>query len=92
VKPGYAQRSDAEYARLGAANLFVFVEPPGQSPCGGADRTAHQARFRRRPVDEVYPEARVIRLVMDDLNTHTAAGLYEAFPPEEAHLATTGGA
>jgi hypothetical protein len=35
-------------------------------------------------VDEVYPQARVIRLVMDHLNTHTAASLYEAFPPEEA--------
>jgi len=35
-------------------------------------------------VDEVYPEARVIRLVMDNLNTHSAASLYEAFPPEEA--------
>jgi DNA-binding transcriptional regulator LsrR (DeoR family) len=35
-------------------------------------------------VDEVYPEARVIRLVMDNLNTHTAASLYEAFPPQEA--------
>ena len=35
-------------------------------------------------VNEVYPQARVIRLVMDNLNTHTAASLYEAFPPEEA--------
>src|SRR5436305_10386680 len=42
------------------------------------------AQTMRWLVDEVYPEAQVIRLVMDNLNTHTAASLYQAFPPEQA--------
>jgi hypothetical protein len=87
VTPGTPQRSDSEYERLGTANLFVFVEPLAGLRC--VDMTEQRTRLDfaqtiRWLVDEVYPEARVIRLVMDNLNTHTAASLYEAFPPEEA--------
>jgi hypothetical protein len=87
VKPRYPQRSDCEYERLGTANLFVFVEPLAGRRC--VEMTEQRTRLDfaqtiRWLVDEVYPEARVIRLVMDNLNTHTAASLYEAFPPEEA--------
>ena len=87
VKPGYAQRSDCEYEPLGTANLFVFVEPLAGRRCVEMTEQRTKLDFAqtiRWLVDEIYPEARVIRLVMDNLNTHTAASLYEAFPPEEA--------
>jgi len=87
VRPGHPQRSDCEDERLGTANLFVFVEPLAGRRC--VEMTEQRTRLDfaqtiRWLVDEVYPQARVIRLVMDNLNTHTAASLYEAFPPEEA--------
>jgi DDE superfamily endonuclease len=87
VKAGHAHRQDYEYERLGTANLFVFVEPlVGHR---AVEMTEHRTRLDfaqtiRWLVDEVYPNVRVIRVVMDNLNTHTAASLYEAFPPEEA--------
>lgn len=87
VKPGHPQRSDYEYVRLGTANLFVFVEPLAGHRCVEmSDRRTRLdfAQTIRWLVDEVYPDARLIRLVMDNLNTHTVASLYEAFPPEEA--------
>jgi DDE superfamily endonuclease len=87
VKPGHPQRSDSEYERLGTANLFVFVEPlAGRRAVELTEQRTRLdfAQAIRWLVDEVYPEARIIRLVMDNLNTHTAASLYEAFPPEEA--------
>ncbi len=87
VKPGYPQRSDYEYERLGTANLFVFVEPlAGRRAVELTEQRTKLdfAQTIRWLVDEVSPEACVIRLVMDNLNTHTAASLYEAFPPEEA--------
>lgn len=87
VKPGTPQRSDYAYERLGTANLFVCVEPLAGRRC--VELTEQRTRLdfaqtMRWLVEEVYPEAGVIRLVMDNLNTHTAASLYEAFPPEEA--------
>lgn len=87
LKPGVAQRSDYEYARLGTANLFVFVEPQGGFRC--LEMTDQRTRLDfastiRWLVDEIYPDADVVRLVMDNLNTHTAASLYEAFEPAEA--------
>ncbi len=86
-QPGSPQRSDYGYERLGTANLFVLVEPLAGLRC--VEMTEQRTRLDfaqtiRWLVDEVYPEARVIRLVLDNLNTHTAASLYEAFPPEEA--------
>jgi len=97
VKPGHPQRSDCEYERVGTANLFVFVEPLAGRRCVEMTEQRTKLDFAqtiRWLVDEVYPEARVIRLVMDNLNTHTAASLYEAFPPagSAAHLAAIGGA
>ncbi len=87
VKPGTVRRSDSEYERLGTANLFVLVEPLAGRRC--VEMTEHRTRLDfaqtiRWLVDEVYPDARVIRLVMDNLNTHTAASLYEAYAPAEA--------
>jgi hypothetical protein len=87
MKPGQPQRFDSEYERLGTANVFVFVAPQAGLRC--VEMTEQRTRMDfaqtiRWLVDEVYPQARVIRLVMDNLNTHPAASLYEAFPPEEA--------
>jgi hypothetical protein len=87
VKPGYPQRSDCEYERLGTANLFVFVEPlAGRRAVELTEQRTKLdcAQTIRCLVDSVSPQARVIRLVMDNLNTHTAASLYEAFTPSEA--------
>lgn len=87
LKPGVSQRSDYEYERLGTANLFLFVEPKAGFRC--LEMTDQRTRLDfaqtiRWVVDEVYPEAERIRLVMDNLNTHTATSLYEAFEPAEA--------
>jgi len=85
--PGRVARQDYEYERLGMANLLVFVEPLAGTRC--LELTDHRtmqdfAHALRWLVDEQYPEARVIRLVLDNLNTHTLAALYATFPPAEA--------
>jgi hypothetical protein len=87
AKPGYPRRYDYEYRRNGVRNLFLFCEPlPGwRHVVVTAQRTmqdfAHQMKWL---VDERYPQAEVIRLVMDNLNTHRPAALYETFKPPEA--------
>ena len=85
--PGHPARVDYEYERAGTANVFLFVAPlEGHRHVDVTKRRtavdwAHQIR---RLVDIDYPDAAVIRLVMDNLNTHTVASLYAAFPPDEA--------
>ena len=87
AQPGQVARYDYEYARNGTANLFVFCEPQvGWRHVAVTERRtmhdfAHQMQWL---VDEQYPEAEMIRLVLDQLNTHKPASLYEAFAPEEA--------
>jgi len=84
---GRVERYDFEYKRNGTANLFLFCEPQAgwRHIAVTARRTmidcAQQLKWL---VDERYPEADVIRLVSDQLNTHRIASLYEAFAPEEA--------
>jgi hypothetical protein len=85
--PGRPVRYDYEYERNGTASIFLFVEPL-------AGWRHVQARKRRTAVDwaqEIkklldthYSEVKRVRLVMDNLNTHKIASLYEAFPPQEA--------
>jgi len=87
AQPGQVERYDYEYRRNGTCNLFMFFEP---------DRgwrhiaiTEHRtlvdfAQQMKWLVDEAYPEADVVRVILDNLNTHRAAALYEAFPPSEA--------
>lgn len=87
LKPGLADRCDYEYRRLGTANLFVFVEPQAGFRCMEMSEQRTRLDFAqtmRWLVDEIYPDAEQIRLVLDNLNTHTAASLYEAFEPAEA--------
>jgi transposase len=87
VRPGVPRREDYEYERNGTANLFMVFEPlAGTRHVEVTERRTNQdfARMMRRLVDEWYPEAEKIVLVMDNLSTHTPAALYEAFEPAEA--------
>ena len=87
AEPGRPERFDYEYVRNGTANLFMVSEPlPGWRAVRVTERrTAKEfAEVVRWLVEEVHPEAEKIVLVMDNLNTHKLASLYEAFPPERA--------
>jgi len=85
--PGQPPREDYEYARHGTANLFLSVEPlSGRRRVRVTERrtSVDFAEELRILVDLDYAEAEQIVLVTDNLNTHTPACLYEAFPPSEA--------
>ena len=85
--PGHGQIVDHEYVRHGVATLFVEVEPlAGRRHVEVTERRTRQdwARFVKAMLDERYPTALKVRLVMDNLNTHGLASLYETFPPGEA--------
>ena len=85
--PGRPARPDCEYVRQGTANLFALVGPnAGRRHVTVTARRARKdfADQTRRLCDEWYPEAEVIRVVPDDLDTHTVGASYGAFPPEEA--------
>jgi hypothetical protein len=86
-RPGVAVRDDFEYVRRGTCNLFGCFEPHvGRRQIVVTERRTKQdfAMLMRTLVDDWYPEATVIRVVLDQLNTHTGAALYEAFAPAEA--------
>ena len=86
-RPGLPLRQDYEYRREGTRNLFLACEPlAGWREVAVTQRRtmqdfAHQMRWL---ADEAYPEAEVVRVVLDNLNTHRRASLYETFPAEEA--------
>jgi hypothetical protein len=85
--PGQVERRDYEYVRAGTANLFVMVEPLAgwRHVDVTAQRTKQDfAECLRYLVEERYPTAQYVRLVLDNLNTHVPAALYEAFPPQRA--------
>jgi hypothetical protein len=87
VAPGRSERNDYEYKRQGTGNLFVMVEPlVGWRPIAVTERHTKQdyARCLQWLVDMAFPQAKSIRLVQDNLNTHQPSALYETFPPEEA--------
>ena len=87
VAPGHGQILDHEYVRNGVATLFVEVEPlAGRRHVEVTERRTRQdwARFIKTMLDERYPNAIKVRLVMDNLNTHGLASLYETFAPAEA--------
>ena len=84
---GTLRREDYEYEREGTANLFLACEPlrGWRHVAVTARRTAVDwAHFIRDLVDMHYPQAERIVLVLDNLNTHGPASLYEAFTPAEA--------
>jgi DDE superfamily endonuclease len=87
MKPGRIQRRDYEYERGGVVNLFLFCEPlQGRRWVDVTEQRTKRdwAEQIKELVDERYPEADRIVLVMDNLNTHTPASLYETFEPKEA--------
>jgi DDE superfamily endonuclease len=85
--PGRSRREDYEYERGGVANVFMFTEPlAGRRWVDITEQRtkvdwAHQIE---ELIDERYPKAERIVLVMDNLNTHSPASLYETFDPEKA--------
>jgi transposase len=88
AEPGQPIRHDLEYPRNGVRDLMMICEPkrgfrevlilPRRTKIDFAKSLKH--------VVELYPEAEVIRVVLDNLNTHTAGAFYEAFPPEQARV------
>ena len=87
AEPGRPARYDYEYERKGTANVFAFFEPKeGWRHLEVTERrtAVDFAHAMRRLAEEHYPKAEKIRVVMDNLNTHTGAALYEAFEPAEA--------
>ncbi|WP_392709534.1 IS630 family transposase [Rhizobium ruizarguesonis] len=87
AKPGQLERYDCEYRRNGTVNLFVFMD--AHRPWRRVkvtDRRTNQdfAECMRELVDVDYPDAPIIRVVMDNLSTHSAGALYDAFPAPEA--------
>ena len=91
VAPGQPVREDYEYVRGGVVNRFLVCEPlRGWRHVTVSDRRTRLdwAHCIRELVDVHYPEAARIVLVLDNLNTHTPASLYETFPPAEAKRLT----
>jgi hypothetical protein len=87
LKPGQIAKYDSEYERRGTANIFMAIEPlAGKRRVRVTDRRTRVdwAQFIRFLLMTVYPEAAAVVLVMDNLNTHGIASLYEAFEPELA--------
>ena len=88
LKPGKPIRQDYEYERHGVANLFLTLAPL----CGWRKVRVTERRTQcdfaeqlRLLSDEDFPDAEIIVLVVDNLNTHSPGALYEYFEPEEAH-------
>jgi hypothetical protein len=87
ARPGSHARYDYEYERMGTANVFCVFEPLGNRrilKVTDQRRRVDWAELVRELVDVHYPEADVLVMVMDNLNTHTIGSLYEAFAPDEA--------
>lgn len=85
--PGRAARQDYQYQRNGVRNLFMFFEP--LASWRHVQATQHRtsqdfAHWMHWLVETMYPQAKCVHLVLDNLNTHTAAALYETFPPAVA--------
>jgi hypothetical protein len=87
LAPGQPRRVDYAYERAGTCNLFMLFEPLG----GWRNVKVTERRTKvdfahclKDLVDVHFPQAQVIRVVLDNLNTHTLGALYEAFPAEEA--------
>ena len=85
--PGRPERRDHHYERRGTANVLMAFEPlTGRREVSVTERRRGRefAEAVRRLVEEDYPEAERIRLVCDNLSTHSPAAFYETFPPQEA--------
>jgi transposase len=88
IQPGRTRRVDHEYERHGTCNLFIGFQPlRGWRHLKLTQRRtkADFAYWLKDLADIHFPDAELIRLVLDNLNTHTLAVLYEVFDPAEAH-------
>jgi hypothetical protein len=87
TRPGRPAKQDYEYERLGVCHQLMMCEPlRGWRHVQVSERRTRKdyAHCVRELVEVHFPEARKLRLVQDNLNTHDGASLYEAFPPEQA--------
>ena len=85
--PGHAAKEDFEYERCGVANIFLASEPlTGKRYVEVTERKTKidWAKFIKQIADDWFPDAPKIMLVMDNLNTHKPASLYEVYEPKEA--------
>ncbi len=86
-QPGRVRRVDAEYHRNGTASVFMMTVPlEGKRHVRVREHRKREdfAEVVRELCDELYPEAEKIVLIMDNLNTHNTASLYQAFKPQES--------
>lgn len=87
MKPAKPERRDGEYIRQGTCSIFIFTEPlAGWRHVAVRERSTRidWAHEIKELLEIHYPCAPKVRLVMDNLNTHSIASLYEAFDPETA--------
>ncbi len=87
LRPSQPERWEHEYVRNGVAQIFLEVEPlTGRRHVEASARRTRQdwARWIRGMLEERYPQAERVVLVMDNLNTHGIESLYATYPPEEA--------
>jgi hypothetical protein len=86
AEPGRPEREDYEYERLGTCNVFMACEPLAGTRLTEVTerRTRSDWALFVQTIAARYPQAERITLVMDNLNTHTPASLYEAFAPAQA--------
>lgn len=91
MKPGKTKKTDYEYVRNGTCSIFVFTEPLAD----WRNTSVREQRTKKDWAEEVYelltvhyPDKTKIRLVLDNLNTHTLGSLYETYPPETARALT----
>jgi hypothetical protein len=84
--PGRLAREDYEYERCGVCNVFMASEPLAGRRFTKVTESRTKVQWARfvQDIAHAYPDAQRITLVMDNLNTHTAAALYETFPPSQA--------
>ena len=87
AEPGKVEKVDSEYKREGTCSIFIFTEPLAGWRYAEAFKRRTKVDWAQRVkwvLDNRYPDAEKVVLVMDNLNTHVISSLYEAFPPEEA--------
>jgi hypothetical protein len=87
-EPGQPEKVDSEYERNGVADVFMIFEPLAGKREAVVTETRNSLDFAdvlKFTSDVLYPTAKKIILVTDNLNTHSPASLYKAFPPNEAH-------
>jgi len=88
MQPGRPQREDYHYERRGTQAIFMFFDPIAgwrRTNCRDSRTRVDWAEEIRQLLEEDYPHANKVTLVCDNLNTHSTASLYEAFPAAEAH-------